>query len=254
VRAAFLGYGAVGLGLALLYRGMPHGAHAPARGPAPAAPSPAPAPPARPARTARPLARSRRVVLQLSALFSLDSFGGGFAVQSLLVLWLLRRFEMPVEQAAAVMSASALLAALSQLASAPLARRIGLVRTMVFTHIPANVFLVAAAFMPSAAGAVACLVLRSSLSQMDVPARQAYVMSVVPPEERAAAASVTNVPRSLATAASPLLAGALLARTTFGWPLVIGGVLKLTYDLLLLAAFGRSEVPSGDPGSRREDV
>jgi len=105
---------------------------------------------------------------------------------------------------------------------------------MAFTHIPANVLLVLAAFAPNGALAIALLLGRAFLSQMDVPARQAFVMALVPPEERAAAASVTNVPRSLAAATTPLLAGALLARTTFGWPLVIAGGVKITYDILLL--------------------
>ena len=119
-----------------------------------------------------------------------------------------------------------------------LARRIGLVRTMVYTHLPANIFLIVAAFMPTAPLAVAFLLARLALSQMDVPARQSYVMAVVPPERRAAAASVTNVPRSLASAASPLLAGAMLGASTIGWPLIAGGGLKVAYDLLLLRQFG----------------
>jgi sugar phosphate permease len=110
---------------------------------------------------------------------------------------------------------------------------------MVFTHLPANLFLVLAAFAPSAGFAVACLLVRALFSQMDVPARQALVMAVVTPEERAAAASVTNVPRSLAAAMTPLLAGALLKASSFGWPLVIAGVGKAVYDLALLARFGR---------------
>ena len=108
---------------------------------------------------------------------------------------------------------------------------------MVFTHIPANLFLVLAALMPSASLAVTFLLVRTAFSSMDVPVRQSYVMSVVPAEERAAAASVTSVPRSLASAVSPLLAGSLLGFSTFGWPLVIGGVLKITYDILLLVQF-----------------
>jgi MFS family permease len=196
------------------------------------------------------LAESRGLVLRLTALFSLDSFGGGFVVNSILVLWLLERHALPLEAAGAVMSAAALFSALSQLASAPLARRIGLIRTMVFTHLPANAFLVGAAFAPGAAGAVACLLARAALSQMDVPARQAYVMSVVRPEERAAAASVTNVTRSLAAAASPTLAGALLGASSFGWPLVAGGALKIAYDLLLLAGFRHR--PASAEGARSE--
>src|SRR6185503_10461502 len=109
--------------------------------------------------------------------------------------------------------------------------------TMVFTHIPANIFLILAALMPTAPLAVGFLLLRMALSSMDVPARQSYVMAVVPPEERSAAASFTNVPRSLASAVSPLIAGSLLQVSTFGWPLVLGGLLKITYDLLLLTQF-----------------
>jgi predicted MFS family arabinose efflux permease len=177
------------------------------------------------------------VVLELSALFSLDSFGGGFVVQSLLVLWLFRRFHFSVATAGAIFFAVGLLGALSQLVSVRLAARIGLIETMVFTHLPSNAFLVLAALMPTAPLAVGFLLLRALLSQMDVPARQSYVMAVVPPEERAAAASVTNVPRSLATALSPLLAGWLLDRSTFGWPLVCAGVCKAVYDVALLLRF-----------------
>jgi MFS family permease len=187
--------------------------------------------------TGKPLARSRGVVLQLSALFSLDSFGGGFVVQSLLVLWLYRRFGFAVETAAAIFFAAGILSALSQLLSPVVAARIGLVRTMAYTHLPANILLMAAGLAPSAPVAITCLLLRASLSQMDVPARQAYVMAVVPPEERAAAASVTNVPRSLASALPPLITGAMLSRSVVGWPLVCGGALKAIYDVLLLARF-----------------
>lgn len=200
-----------------------------------------------------PLARSRSVVLRLTALFSLDSFGGGFAVQSLVALWLFRRFGLSLAQAGAFFSAAGMLSALSQLASPRLAARFGLIETMVYTHIPANLLLIAAAFMPTAPLALAFLLARSSLSQMDVAARQSYVMAVVPPEERAAAASVTNVPRSLASAISPLLAGALLEHSSFGWPLVVAGAAKLVYDLLLLWQF-RSVPPEpisgADPRSR----
>ncbi|HNM78274.1 MAG TPA: MFS transporter [Tepidiformaceae bacterium] len=192
----------------------------------------------RAAEAPRGLGESRGVVLRLSALFSLDSFGGGFAVQSLLALWLFKRFDMSVEAAGTVFFVAGILSAGSQLASPVLARRIGLIRTMVFTHLPANVFLIAAALMPTAPLAVACLLVRMALSQMDVPARQSYVMAVVPPERRTAAASITNVPRSLASAVSPLLAGAMLSTTSFGWPLVSGGGLKIVYDLLLLRQFG----------------
>jgi MFS family permease len=192
-------------------------------------------------RSKQPLAASRSAVLRLAALFSLDSFGGGFVVQSLLALWLFRRFQLSLSAAGAFFFAASLASSLSQFLSPRLAARIGLVRTMVYTHVPANLFLMAAAFMPTLGLTLFCLLLRASVSSMDVPARQAYVMSVVPAEERAAAASVTNVPRSLASAIAPTLAGLLLQRTSFGWPLLCAGGLKLTYDFLLLGLFHRAE-------------
>jgi MFS family permease len=192
---------------------------------------------------AAPLARSRGIVLRLTALFSLDSFGGGFAVQAMLALWLHQRFGLSLAELGSFFFGSSLLSAFSQFVSARLAARIGLVETMVFTHLPANALLIAAAFMPSGALALACLLARAALSQMDVPARQSYVMAVVPPEERAAAASVTNVPRSLGGALSPLLAGAMLQHGSFGWPLVCAGLLKIVYDFLLLWQFRRVTPP-----------
>jgi len=156
-------------------------------------------------------------------------------VQSLLVLYLDVRFGLSPAAMGATLAAAGVFTALSQLVSARLAARIGLVRTMVFTHLPANVFLILAGIVPSARWAIAFLLLRAALSQMDVPARQALVMRLVDPDERAAAASLTNVPRSLATAATPALAGFLLDKSSFGWPLIIGGICKATYDLLLLA-------------------
>ena len=187
----------------------------------------------------KPLAQSRRTVFELAALFCLDSASGGFVVQSMLVLWLHLRFDLSTGDTAAVFFGVSLLSAFSQLLAGPLAARIGLVRTMVFTHLPANLFLALAAFAPSAGLAIACLLVRSLFSQMDIPARQALVMAVVTPEERAAAASVTNVPRSLASALTPALAGAMLGASDFGWPLLIAGLGKAVYDLLLLARFGR---------------
>jgi len=220
-RAVFLVYGAVGAFVAWLYAQTPDT-------PVTRAPR-------------QPLAVSRAAVLRLSALFSLDSFGGGFVVQSLLALWLFRRFQLSLSTAGAFFFASSLASSLSQFLSPRLAARIGLIRTMVYTHVPANLFLMLAALMPTLWLTLACLLLRASISSMDVPARQAYVMSVVPPEERAAAASVTNVPRSLASALAPTLAGLLLERTTFGWPLLCAGACKLSYDFLLLALFHKTE-------------
>jgi len=183
------------------------------------------------------LHKSRAIVLRLAGLFSVDSFGGGFTGQAILVLWLSLRFDLSTATLGTIFFWSGLLTASSALLAPWLAKRIGLIRTMVYTHLPANLLVISAALMPNAELAVACLLARALLSQMDVPARQSYVMAMVEPEERAAAASVTNVPRSLASAVPPLLAGWMLARTTFGWPLIIGGALKAAYDLALLGLF-----------------
>jgi predicted MFS family arabinose efflux permease len=196
-----------------------------------------------PSEPAGPLGPSRRLVLKLAAVFSLDSLGGGFVVQSLLALWLYRRFDLSVGATGVIFFATGLLSGFSGLLAAPVARRIGLIRTMVFSHIPANLLLIATALMPTLPLAIACLLARSLLSQMDVPARSSYVMAVVTPPERAAAASVTNVPRSLAAALPPLAAGWMLDRTSFGWPLVIGGSLKVAYDLLLYFQFRHTRPP-----------
>jgi MFS family permease len=190
-----------------------------------------------------PLRESRKIVYTMAALFSLDSFGGGFVVQSLLALWLFQRFDLSVAAAGTIFFWTGVLSAGSYLVAARLAQRIGLVNTMVYTHLPSNVLLMLVPFMPTLPLALALLFARSALSQMDVPTRTSYVMAVVPPAERSAAASVTTAPRSLASAASPLLSGYLLGLSTFGWPLVIAGLLKGTYDLLLLRMFARVKPP-----------
>jgi len=196
----------------------------------PAIEPPADAPPT-------PLRESKRIVYTLAALFSLDSFGGGFVVQSLLALWLFQRFDLSIATTGTIFFWSGLLSAISYPIAAWLAGRIGLVNTMVFSHLPANIFLILVPFMPNLQLAITLLLARSLLSQMDVPTRNSYVMAVVTPAERPAAASLTSVPRSLASAASPLLSGWMLSASPFGWPLVIAGALKGTYDLLLLAMF-----------------
>jgi len=183
------------------------------------------------------LGPSKGIVLRLAALFSIDAFAGGFAVQSLLVLWLLQKFDLSLALAAAFFFASGLLAAVSYPVAVRIASRIGLLNTMVYTHIPSSLCLIGAAFVPDVRAALALLLARAALSQMDVPTRSSYVMAVVTPGERAAAASVTAVPRGLAAAASPALAGALLAAGYLALPLVICGSLKIAYDLLLLSTF-----------------
>jgi MFS family permease len=224
IEAAFVMYGLLGLVSAGLYRRLPDepvGADTP--------------------RT--PLGPSRRNVFGLAALFSLDSFGSGFMVQSLFALWLFHRFGLSLAVAGAFFFWTGALSAVSQLAAPVLARRIGLINTMVLTHIPANLCVIAVAFSPSAEVAFALLVIRALLSNMDVPARTSYVMAIVTPAERAAAAGVTNVPRSLAQAFSPALAGLIFTLSPFAWPLVIGGSLKTLYDLLLLWRFQKVRPP-----------
>ncbi len=195
------------------------------------------------------LGPSRRAVYQMAALFSLDSFAGGFTMQSIIAFWLFLRYDLSTSTAGLIFFWAGLLSASSQLLAPLLARRIGLINTMVFTHLPANVFLLLTPLMPNVQLAVACLLVRFSLSQMDIPARTSYVMAVVTPPERPAAASITNVPRSLAPAISPTIAGKLLGMTTFGWPLVIGGSLKIIYDLTLLFMF-RHRKPPEEQASR----
>jgi len=196
------------------------------------------------------LGPSRRVVFTLAALFSIDSFGGGLIVQSLLALWLFERFGLSLAAAGAIFFWMGCFTAISYLAAVKLSRRIGLVRTMVFTHLLANFCAIALPFAPNLSVAVALLLIRAALSQMDVPTRSSYVMAVVTPEERAAAASITALPRSLASAVAPLFSGWLFALSPFGWPLVAGGALKAIYDLLLLAMFRRHKPPEEEEPGR----
>jgi MFS family permease len=184
-----------------------------------------------------PLGPSRGIVYKLAALFSLDAFAGGFVVQSLLALWLFERFDLSLAAAGAFFFCSGVLAAFSFPVAAWIGGRIGLVNTMVYTHIPSSLCLIGAAFAPSLESALVLLLVRAALSQMDVPTRSSYVMAVVTEAERPAAASVTAVPRSLASAASPALAGALFSAGLYAWPLLLCGGLKILYDLMLLAAF-----------------
>ncbi len=194
------------------------------------------------------LGPSKMIVFKLMALFSIDSFAGGFIVQSLLALYLFQHFGMSLAAAGMFFFWSGVLSAFSQPMAAWLAKRIGLVNTMVFTHIPANVFLILGALSPRLDVALGLLLVRSFLSQMDVPARSSYVMAVVTPPERTAAASLTALPRSLATAAAPALSGMLLAAGLNAWPLILGGALKIFYDLLLLWMFRNVKPPEESGG------
>ncbi|XQU73619.1 MFS transporter [Cupriavidus sp. H18C2] len=174
-------------------------------------------------------------------LFSVDAFAGGLVVNALLSLWLMQRFGMTPGAAGQFFFWAGLLTTASQLAAVPLARKIGLLNTMVFTHIPSSMFLIAAAFAPSLSLTLLLLLARSALSQMDVPTRTAFVMAVVTPAERSAAASLTAVPRSLAAAIGPMLAGGVMAIGWTGAPLLACGLLKIGYDLAILAAFRQTK-------------
>src|SRR6202045_330521 len=225
LRLVFYGYSALGLSAALLYSRLPR-AHVRAE-----------------TRPKSALGPSRTIVYKLAALFSLDAFAGGFVVQSLLALWLFRQFDLSLGAAGVFFFCSSLLSSLSFPIAAWLAKRIGLVNTMVFTHIPSSICLIAVAFSSNLTVVLALLLVRSALSQMDVPTRSSYVMAVVTPDERSAAASVTAVPRSLASSVSPAIAGFMLAGPFSGLPLVMCGCLKIAYDVALLGMFRHTKPP-----------
>jgi MFS family permease len=225
LKLMFYVYAALGLLAALLYAFLPHATSKQTSSPP------------------RALGESRATVYKLAALFSLDSFAGGFTVQSLLALWLFERFDLSLTDASGFFFWSNVLAAFSYPVAARLGNRFGLVNTMVFTHIPSSICLIAAAFTSSLPVALGLLLLRSAFSQMDVPTRTSFVMAVVTPPERTAAASMTAVPRSLASSISPAISGALLSTSFLGTPLVLCGVLKIVYDLSLLFAFRHLKPP-----------
>jgi MFS family permease len=206
------------------------------------------------------LGSSRARVLHLAALFSLDAFGGGLVLQSVLAWWLHLRFGAGAGKLGSLFFAVNVLAALSYLLAGRLARRIGLLRTMVFTHLPANLLLMLVPLMPGFASAAAVLLIRALITQMDVPTRQAYLMAVVSPGERTAAAGITGVARSLGSAAAPVLTTTLTAAAYAAWPFWLAGVIKVTYDLLLWRGFAHihpehehaastGTVAPGSPGS-----
>jgi MFS family permease len=201
-----------------------------------------------------PLDRSRGTVVRLAALFSLDSFAGGFVVQAFIVYWFGRRFGASTELMGTVFFAVGLVQAGSSIASGWLAHRIGMLQTMVFTHIPSNVFLMAIPLSPVLWGAIVLLVLRSSVSQMDVPARQAYVIAMVDPDERVAAASFTNTARYVTRPFGPAIGGALMT-VALGAPFVVAGSLKIVYDVLIYATFRTVAIPesASDADTRISD-
>jgi MFS family permease len=220
----FFVYGFLGVVTGLLYLKLPSS-------PATREPSPA------------PLGPSRVLVYKLAALFSLDAFASGFVAQFLLALWLFQKFGLSLGAASTFFFWSNLLSAFSYPIAASLGTKFGLVNTIVFTHLPAAVYLVVAAFTPDLTLVLILLLVRATLSQMDVPTRTSYVLAVVTPAERPAAASFTAVPRSLASAVSPAISGVLLATSFAGMPLVISGLLKSIYDLTLLFFFRQIRPP-----------
>jgi len=190
------------------------------------------------------ITRSRNIVLKLSGLFALDSFAGGFVVQSFAAYWFYLRFGVEPATLGAIFFWANIFAGFSALVASQLAARVGLVRTMVFTHLPSNVLLILLPLMPNLSLAVLVLLLRFSISQMDVPARQSYIMAVVPAEERSAAGGFTGVARTTGAAISPLFVGFLFARPSLiSAPFFIAGTLKIVYDLLLYKAFVAIQPP-----------
>lgn len=184
------------------------------------------------------LSRSKKIVFKLSGLFAIDAFGGGFVVQSMVAWWFHVQYSVDESLLGTMFFGANLLAGVSALAATKLADRIGLVNTMVFTHIPSNILLCLVPLMPNLSLAIAVLLLRASISQMDVPVRQSYTMAVVEPDERTAASGITNVARSVGAAASPALAGVLMANPLlFSAPFFVAGGLKIIYDLYLYKMF-----------------
>ena len=224
-RAMFLTYAACAVIALWLFTRLSHGVEVASGAPTPG------------------LGRSRATVLRLAALFSLDSLAGGFVVQSLIAFYFNLRWDAGPEILGPVFLWVGLLQAASFLAAARVAERIGLINTMVFTHLPSNVLLMAIPFAPSLPWAIGLLLARHALSQMDVPTRQSYIVAVVDPEERVAAAGVTNIARNLAQAITPVVAGAAMQVVGLGVPFLLGGGLKIVYDLMLFAMFRHLRPP-----------
>jgi predicted MFS family arabinose efflux permease len=237
-RAVALAYAGLGAVLLLLFTRLSPAAESPARSAG------------RPAFLAPGLGlgRSRGVVARLSGLFAVDAFAGGFVVQSLVAWWFHRRFGLEEQWLGALFFGANLLAGLSALAAGWLAARIGLVNTMVATHLPSNVLLLLVPLMPSLELAAGVLLVRFSISQMDVPTRQSYTMAVVEPAERSAAAGVTGIARTVGSSLAPLAAGPLYASAALsGVPFFVAGGLKIAYDLLLWRSFRRLRPPEEAP-------
>ena len=240
-RALVLAYAAFGLVLAAVFLFLSRSVEAPARAPARAGTELGGGAPAAPSRFGLGK-ESRPVVAKLAALFSLDAFAGGFVIQSMVAYWFHLRYGVSPGVLGSIFFFANILAAVSALLAARIARRIGLINTMVFTHLPSNVLLILVPLMPNLPLAIAVLLLRFSISQMDVPTRQSYTMSSVKPEERSAAAGITGIARTTGASVSPVLTGQLIAVPALaGVPFLIAGGLKIVYDLLLYRSFRKAE-------------
>ncbi len=235
-QAVVLGYALLGGVLALLFTRLSAAAE-------PAPPSGASSLTSGGQRAFFGLHRSRAVVLRLSGLFALDAFAGGLVVQSLIAYWFYVRFGVEAALLGAIFFGANICAGLSALGAARIAARFGLINTMVWTHIPSNVLLMLVPLMPNLPLAIAVLLARFSISQMDVPTRQSYTMAVVAPDERSAAAGVTSIARTVGSALSPLLTGLLLGAGLFSLPFFLAGSLKIVYDLLLYRSFRALKPP-----------
>jgi MFS family permease len=228
-RAVVVLYAALGIFLALLFTGLSVATEVRA---------PKEDRPAETVKTFLGVDRSRDVVLKLSGLFALDSFAGGFVVQSFAAYWFHLKFGVHPATLGAIFFGANIFAGISALLASRLAGRIGLIKTMVFTHLPSNVLLILVPLMPNLPLAIAVLLLRFSISQMDVPARQSYTMAIVPPEERSAAAGVTGVARTVGASIAPVFVGLMFARPALiSLPFFMAGTLKIVYDLLLYRGF-----------------
>jgi hypothetical protein len=190
------------------------------------------------------LHKSKGIVMKLSGLFALDAFGGGFVIQSIMAYWFFVKFGVDDKTLGNIFFGANILAGISALLAARIAAKFGLINTMVFTHIPSNILLILVPFMPSLSLAIGLLWLRFSISQMDVPTRQSYVMAVVAPDERSAASGVTAIARSIGAAVSPFLSGMFLAvPALISAPFFVSGGLKIAYDLLLYRSFQAHKPP-----------
>lgn len=186
---------------------------------------------------------TKKIIIRLSILFSMDAFGGGFVLQSMLTLWFYSRWNLNLSSLSLLFFVSGIITALSLFLAAKIAMKIGLLNTMVFTHIPSSIFLILIPFSPTALGSVIFLFARQSLSQMDVPTRQSYMMAVVKPEERTAVASLTNIPRSLGQAFSPGLSSFMIQLFQYSIPFVLSGSIKILYDFLIFFTFRKIKPP-----------